>query len=453
MTASDTIAAIATPQGKSALAIIRISGTKALEIFAQCIQEKKCFYKTPARFVRLYLFKDKKNKKIIDQITAIKYPSPHSFTGENMVEIICHGGTFIVREIMGVLLREGAMSASRGEFTRRALENGKIGLMKAEAINGLIESNRTEDLVCAQKLYGEQTHPLEQWRKELIEFIAQLEAGIEFEDENFSISGKEGRKKIKNFIEKLHQDIRKRESIRLLKKGMKVVIAGPVNAGKSTLFNLLVGYSRVIVHSEPGTTRDNISEQIQIGGQDFQLIDTAGLRDTVHEIEREGIIRSKIALKEASIIIWVTDVENPLYEEELREIVSKKDKNIICVLNKVDLNNGREKLLALKKASIKTIPVSLKDKINIDKLFSSIERKTKEISKRSELPELLFNERHEEIGKLLENQLRKAMAEWGRPEIVAHHLKKGLVHMEELFGHINAEEIMNTIFEKFCIGK
>jgi tRNA modification GTPase len=455
MTAPETIAAIATPRGKSALAIIRISGTKAFEVFARCIQEKDNFNKTPARFIKLFLFCDTKSKKPIDQITAIKYPSPHSFTGENMVEILCHGGPVIVREIMGVLLGAGAKAASRGEFTRRALENGKISLMKAEAIRGLIESTCESDLFCAQKLYGEQTHPLEQWRKEIIEFLAQLEAEIEFDEENFnsSTSWEEGKKKIEDFIDKLHKDIKKRERIHLLKKGLKVVIAGPVNAGKSTLFNLLVGYNRVIVHREPGTTRDTISEQIQIDGQDVQLIDTAGIRDTTHEIEQEGIKRSRVALKEANIVIWVTDAETRLGEEEVKELKANKEKNLICILNKIDINNGTEKVQALNTASIKSIPVSLKNNINIEKVFSSIEKKIHKIGEKSEMPELLFNERHEAIGKLLESQLRKAIAEWGRPEIAAHHIKKGLIHLEELFGHINAEEIMNTVFEKFCIGK
>jgi tRNA modification GTPase len=453
MAAQETIAAIATHQGKSALAIVRISGTKAFEVFARCIQEKDHFYKTPARFIKLYLFSDTKSKKLIDQITAIKYTAPHSFTGENMVEVFCHGGPVIVREIMGVLLGAGAKVASRGEFTKRALENGKISLMKAEAIRGLIESTSEPDLFCAQKLYGEQTHPLEQWRKEIIEVLAQLEAKIEFEEENFYISREEGKKKIEGFIDRLHQDIKKRERIHLLKRGISAVIAGPVNAGKSTLFNLLVGYNRVIVHREPGTTRDNISEQIQIDGQDVQLVDTAGIRDATHEIEREGIIRSRKALKGASIVIWVTDAETRLGEEELMEMKSNKDQKLICILNKIDINNGREKILALNKASIKSIPVSLKKNINIEKIFSSIEKKIQEIGEKAEMPELLFNERHEAIGKLLESQLRKAMAEWGRPEIAAYHIKKGLIHLEELFGHINAEEIMNTVFEKFCIGK
>ena len=455
MAATETIAAVATPKGKSALAVLRISGTDAFEISVRCIKEKCLFKKTPSRLIRLYLFKDPASERLIDQITAIKYPSPQSFTGEDMVEIICHGGPLIVQEILEALLYAGARSASRGEFTRRALLNGKIDILKAEAIQGIIESDSEINLLCAKKLYGGGKHPLEQWRKELIEQLARIENEIEFEEDISTIdTGIEGKTKIENFINQIKYDIEKRKKNRLIaEKGKKVVIAGPVNAGKSTLFNMLVGYNRVIVHSEPGTTRDIISEKIRMHGHDIQLFDTAGIRETAHGIEREGIERSREAIEGAGIIIWVTDAAEPLGEEELQELIANKDKNLLCVMNKIDKNNGEEKLTKLEKTSIKPIAVSLKNKINIEKLFFSIGEKIEEINKQIEIPDLLLNERHEAIGKLLEKELLKAKEEWGRPEIAAHHIKRGLTHLEELFGHTNTEEIMNMIFEKFCIGK
>jgi len=451
----ETITAPATPQGKSALAVLRVSGPDAFIITARCIKEKNIFEKTPSRYIRLYIAKDPISGKPIDQITGIKYSSPQSFTGEDMVEIICHGSQLIIKGIFYALISAGARSATGGEFTRRALLNGKINIMKAEAIRGLIESSSEAELRCAQKLYGGIAHDLELWRKELIELLGGIETRIEFEEtDRVSDTALEGKKKIEDFMRQLKKDIEKREKIHIIENGIKVVIAGPVNAGKSTLFNKLVGQNRAIVHSEPGTTRDIVSERLWIHGHEIQLIDSAGIRKTEHEIEREGVERSREAIKGAGVVIWVTAADEQLSQEELREIIAKRENNnTICVINKTDKNEGREKGVAIENAAIETIKVSLKEDKNINKLVSKIVKKIVEIKEKTEMPDLLLNARHEAIGRALYNEILLAQDEWERPEIAAYHLKNGVAYMDEFFGKINSEEVINNIFKDFCIGK
>lgn len=455
MAESITIAAAATIPGKSALAVLRISGADAFEITTRCIKEKTLFEKAPPRYVHIYIAKDPTNERTIDQITAIKYSSPRSFTGENMVEIICHGGQFIIKEIFNAIINAGARSATGGEFTKRAVLNGKISLMKAEGIRGLIESSSDIDLLCAQKLYRGTAHnALEKWRKELMELLVGIEAQIEFgETDSVADTGKEEKKKIEDFLFRLNKDIEKREKIHSIENGINVVIAGPVNAGKSTLFNTVVGYNRVIVHSEPGTTRDTVSERLLFHGNEIQLIDSAGIRHTNHEIEKEGIARTRNAIKKAGILVWVTAADERFGEEEMQELIANKDKNPLCVLNKIDKNDGREKSIALKKERIETVSVSLKKNMNINQLISKIEKKIIKTKQQIEIPDIFLNARHEEIGKLIYKEILLARNAWERPEVAVYHLKNGISFMDEYFGKVHSEEIMNKIFKDFCIGK
>ncbi|MGA2506673.1 MAG: tRNA uridine-5-carboxymethylaminomethyl(34) synthesis GTPase MnmE [Chitinispirillaceae bacterium] len=450
-----TIVAAATPQGKSALAVLRVSGSDAFKIFARCIKEKRLFQKTPPRYVQLYIAKDPTNQKTIDQITAIKYSSPRSFTGEDMVEIICHGSKIIVKEINYAIINAGARPAIGGEFTRRALLNGKINLMKAEAIRGLIESDNEAELLCAQKLYsGSANKFLENWKDKIIEQLSKIEAQIEFEEtDNISSFALEGKKKIEYFLLQIKQDLKKREKIRAIKNGLKVVIAGPVNAGKSTLFNKLVGYKRAIVHSEPGTTRDTISERLIIKNNEIQLIDSAGIRKAEHEIEQEGIARSRTAIKKSNVIIWMTAADEIFGEDEIQELVSIRGKNLICVINKIDKNSGKEKVIKLNKEAIDTIRISLKENKNIDQLVSEIEKKVGDLKQKIAVPDFLLNTRHEKIGKLIYKEISLARKDWERPEIVSYHFKKAISFMDEYLGKTHSEEIINKIFNDFCIGK
>ena len=449
-----TIAAIATPNGKSALAIIRISGPEAFEIVSECLINKEKFKTAAANIVSLYTIIDPQTKISLDEVTLIKYSAPRSFTGENMVEIICHGGPRIVEEISEALLASGASPAGRGEFSKRAYANGKIDLLRAEAIRGIIESTGDMDLACARKLYKKEKCDLDEWRNKLIGVYAQIEADIEFNEvEEIVEKSDKNKETIKELICVLEKEIKKRKKINNVENFIQIVIAGPTNAGKSSLFNLLLEKERSIVHHEPGTTRDIIRERILIGGYQAMLIDSAGIRDTKHEIEQEGIRKSKEALESAGIIIWVTGANESFSNEEIDELRSLGGKELICAINKTDLLERKMKKEILKEFNIDAVEISIKERKNVEKVITKIEEKIKQIYHQIEVPDFLLNKRQEEIGSRVKGQLENAINSWDSIEIAAYHLKKGIDLFEEIYGKIDSEEILNAIFSKFCIGK
>lgn len=454
MKQSKTIAAIATPNGKSALAIVRLSGPKAFEIASRCVLEKKKLKTAPDRCIFLYTVIDFKTKTPLDEATVIKYTEPKSFTGENMVEIICHGGPRIVEEIAASLLAAGATSAGRGAFSQQAHANGKIDLLKAEAIRGMIESMGDIDLACARKLYKNEQQIFIKWRMVLIDLYAKVEADIEFAEEQEIAEKKEkSMEETNEIIDVLEKEIKKREKIKNVENFIKIVIAGPTNAGKSSLFNLLLGQERSIVHTEHGTTRDIVSERVCICGYQAMLIDSAGIRQTKQEVEKEGILRSRAAMENAGIILWVTEANKAFSNEEIDEIRNLGSKETICVINKTDISTGKSKKDVMDSIKIGAILISIKDKKNIEGIIEKIGAKLKDIHEKIEVPDIFLNQRQEETGIALRKELCCARNEWKRPEIAAHHLKNGINLLDELFGKTDNEEILNKIFSSFCIGK
>lgn len=454
MTDQPTIVAVATPPGIGALAILRVSGPESHPIVCSIAKNAEKFMEEPARAVGLFTFINPENKKPIDEGTVIKYLAPRSFTGEDMVEIICHGGKRVVEELMAALIVSGAKPAGRGAFTRRALENGKINLMKAEAIRGMIESRSEAELLCAKKMYDGETRGIMEWRERIVSLLSDLEVEIEFE-EDVHVTGKKvrGKEQIKSLISAMREDLKKREKFTTMEQGITVVIAGPANAGKSTLFNTIVGFRRAIVHHEPGTTRDLVSEGIRVNGHDLVLIDSAGLRETTHEVEISGINFSRKAIVHADIILWVTAADEPLTEKEKEEICSLAGKTTIGVINKNDRADGTGKMLFMKQKNIETVSISLKNEKNGSLIVPLIEKAVEAIFSTLELPERFLNKRHEQQGKNAVKQLQKAQKEWKHPEIAAHFLKKGITELDEIMGTTNPEEILNRIFDSFCIGK
>ena len=450
-----TIVAQSTPPGTGALGLIRISGEEAFTVFLKTVMQTERFEKTPPRQISLYTLMDKEKKQVIDEVTAIKYTSPRSFTGENMIEIICHGGMVIIREIIDVLIRCGAQQAGRGAFTRRALENGKVDLLRAEAIQGIIESSNEPELLCAQKMYDGKTNALISIKEKILNIQSELEAEIEFgEEEHISENRETGREIIRNTIREFEKEIWMREKITNLNGGIRIVITGPTNAGKSTLFNTILGYQRAIVHHEPGTTRDIVSEKILINSHEIQLIDCAGIRAASHEVERQGIIKTRSAINTAHLVLWVTAANEAFSENEKQEILAlPKGKMIVGIINKIDAADKAIKATFFETEGIIHCSTSLKNKENVDAVVTIIKKEIDSISSSIEIPELILNKRHEEIGKKIVYNLTKAEQEWNRAEIAAHYLKNALLSLEEIFGVANNEEMINRIFSKFCIGK
>jgi tRNA modification GTPase len=450
-----TIVAQSTPPGTGALGLIRISGEDAFTVFLKIVMQTERFEKTPPRQISLYTLMDKEKKQVIDEVTAIKYTSPRSFTGENMIEIICHGGKVIIREIIDALIRCGAQQAGRGAFTRRALENGKVDLLRAEAIQGIIESTNEPELLCAQKMYDGKTNSLISIKEKILNIQSELEAEIEFgEEEHISENRETGREIIRNTIRDIEKDIWMREKITNLNGGIRIVITGPTNAGKSTLFNTILGYQRALVHHEPGTTRDIVSERILINSHEIQLIDCAGIREASHDVERQGIIKTRSAINTAHLILWVTAANEAFSENEKQEIRAlPKGKMIVGIINKIDAADKAIKATFFETEGIINCSTSLKRKENVDAVVTLIKNEIDYISSSIEIPEIILNKRHEEIGKQIVHNLTKAEQEWNRAEIAAHYLKNALLSFEEFFGVANNEEMINRIFDKFCIGK
>jgi len=326
-------------------------------------------------------------------------------------------------------------------------------LLKAEAINGIIESTGDMEIANARKMYFQEDVPIKEWKEKLKEICATIETIIEFEEDNNLGSKENGIEKTKKIIGEIEKEIKKREIIKNVDNTGIVVIAGPVNAGKSSLFNVLLGKNRSIVHREPGTTRDLVSEHVWICGYLLKLIDSAGIRETDVEIEKEGIIRTKGVAKEAGIVLWVTESNMPFSENEIKEIKETGKEKIICVINKIDQGNEKEKRAEAESLGLHTIAFSVKEKKNIDSVCEIIGKKQKEIYDNTESANAFFNQRQEAIGMALYKELCAARDCWRQPEIAAFHLKKGLDCIDEIYGKTDAEEILEEVFKTFCIGK
>ncbi len=448
-----TVAALSTPGGRGALAVIRITGSASYSSFSSIIKEIERFKNCSAKTVHLYSVIDG-DDSVVDEITAIKYTGPKSFTGEDMVEIMCHGGPVIIKKILERLYAIGVEPAAKGEFTRRAFLNGKMDLLKAESIRSLIDSNTDIHLRSAQKAYqGKQRESVEYYRNTFIDLLSTLESRIEFEEEDDIREGSFSEiETFKNVIQKIEKEIFNGERVKSFDQGFTVALAGPANAGKSSLFNTILGYERSIVHDMPGTTRDSVSEQMEFNGTVIRILDCAGLRDTTDIIEQKGISITKSALQRSHAVIWVTSSEEKLQEDEKKEILEVKGK-ILLVLNKMDICSSEEKRNFCKFNKIPFVEVSIKEGNNLNELFDSFSKVINGIVDEIECPDLITNDRHLTIIKSVHQETVESLKHIDRIEIAAHYLKKAMEALEELCGYTTSEEVLNNVFGKFCIGK
>ncbi|KMQ51828.1 GTPase and tRNA-U34 5-formylation enzyme TrmE [Chitinispirillum alkaliphilum] len=449
----NTIVASATPPGKGALAVIRLSGSRANTIVAEIIKEKEKFKRTEERKIALYTVIDK-NGGIIDEVIAVKYISPVSFTGEDMVEITCHGSSLITKTIIEQTYRYGAQAASPGEFTRRAFDNKKIDLMKAEAIQALIDSTTSLQYETAKRAYtGKSREKIEEYKSEIIEILSQIEAVIEFgEEDDIHDSNTEITSILDNLKRRLAEEYSRATRIKQFENGLSVLLAGPVNAGKSSLFNKILGYERSIVHNSAGTTRDSVSESVNINGQKIRITDSAGLRETENEIENMGIEITRKEIKEAHLVIWVTSAEEPFENQELN-MIENLGKNCVSVINKIENGDKYKKRDQLEKMGVEYITLSVKENINTDGMIKKIQHSINEIINNVQLPDIISNERHQKIVERIIENLSLAKENICREEIAAFYVRKNLETIEEICGYTTSEEVLNNIFSNFCIGK
>jgi len=459
-----TICAIATSPGMGAIATIRLSGEKALEIadtiFHSPKSGKKLVDQQPNT---LHFGSITDGKELIDEVVVSIFRAPHSFTGEDVVELTCHGSVYIQQRILQLLITKGARMALPGEFTQRAFLNGKMDLSQAEAVADLIAStNRAAQKVAINQMRGGFSSELTNLRGELLHFIAMIELELDFSEEDVEFADRE---QLKKLVAKIETILRKlKDSFQLgnvIKNGIPVAIIGDTNVGKSTLLNALLNEEKAIVSDIHGTTRDVIEDVVNIHGTAFRFFDTAGIRETTDAIETLGIERSYSKLDQATVVILVVDTQNDF--EVVASRIAKirerlNDQHLIIAANKVDRGSA-ETISGLKKMKLlsneKLVFIAAKQKTNLDQLISEMQHVIS-LESISEDAVIVTNVRHfEALSKALESieRVQVGLENLISGDFLAQDIRECLLYLGEITGEISNDEILGHIFKNFCIGK
>ena len=456
-----TIAAISTAPGIGGIGIIRMSGEKCFEIL-----EKMFIQKNPQPIEEIEGYKIKygkivnpKTNKIIDEVLVSYFKEPKSYTAENMCEINSHGGIVVLREILEVCLSCGAVLAEPGEFSKRAFLNGRIDLTQAEAIIDLINAkSKIEAQESANQLEGYFSKKIEEIRKILLDLMVDIEANIDYPEYDIEeVSYKKAEDTLLKVENKLINLSKTFENGKIIKEGIKLAIIGSPNAGKSSLLNKILKEDRAIVTDIEGTTRDLIEEQIIVEGIPFKIVDTAGIRETDNKIEKIGIEKSKKAALQSDVIIAVFDNSKQLQPQDKKIIEIIKNKKAIIVFNKIDLNVDKlSQDEEIKKLNKKIIYISAKNDIGIEEIY-------KELGKMFELNDfelgndvLITNIRHQDLIKKAIISTKESIEELRKQEaidIISIKIKEILENLGEITGNNVSEDLINSIFSKFCLGK
>ena len=445
----DTICALATGSGLGAIAIIRVSGSETINI---C---KKVFSKNIADVKSHTIHFGTINNKVgvIDEVLLSIFRNPHSFTGEDVIEISCHGSVFIQQQILQLLTENGARMANPGEFTLRAFINGKMDLSQAEAVADLIASeNKKAHQIAINQMRGGFSDDLKKLREQLINFASLIELELDFSEEDVEFANREQFNELLLLIkEKLTKLIDSFQLGNVIKNGIPVAILGAPNVGKSTLLNTLLNEDRAIVSEIAGTTRDTIEDVINIEGMQFRFIDTAGLRDTKDTIEKMGIRKALEKAEKAKVIIFLLDATADFKAQEKEIIKIKKLQNkMLVVVNKTDLNPNICE--TLKKKNYLFISAKNKDGIKdlTNTLISIIDPNL------SSDETIISNSRHqEELSKTLVEIIAviQGLNNDISGDLLAINIRQALYHLGLITGEVTTDDLLGNIFSKFCIGK
>ena len=452
----DTIAAISTPRGEGGIGIIRISGDKSFEILDKIFNTKNPnrdlgFYKFNYGFIH-------DNGKIIDEVMAVRMKAPKTYTCEDVVEINCHGGHLISEKVLELVLKNGARHAEQGEFTKRAFMNGRIDLSQAEAVMDIIQGKTEKSIsLSLEQLRGDLRDKIGSFKKALLDVTAHVNVVLDYPEEGIDDPLPSNlRENLENVYAEAERLITSYEKGKKIKEGIKTVIAGKPNVGKSTLLNSLLKEERAIVTHIPGTTRDVIEEIINIKGIPLVLTDTAGIRKTEDIVENIGVEKSKKFIENADLVLLVLDASRELESEDrdVIEEIQNNNKKTIVLLNKIDL----ERKIELDEFGLENIlEISAKDNIGIEdmeeRIYSYIvEEKVEDSSEKL----IITNIRHKTALEKTKDAIRNIFEtiDAGMPmDLISVDLKEALDSLSEITGEISSEDILDHVFGNFCVGK
>jgi tRNA modification GTPase len=447
----DTIIALATPLGRSGIGVIRLSGEDSLPTIRKLVRDKN--FNPKPRFVALKNIYDLETNEILDEAVITYFQSPQSFTGEDIIEISGHGSPVILRQIIDSCLKLNARMAEAGEFSLRALANGRLNLSQAEAIRDLIDAQSAASArQSIRQLRGELSNELQPLKDNLLDVIVVLESSLEFvEDDLPAIQARNIKEKLVKIIAKLEKKASTFQAGKLLREGLRVALVGRPNVGKSSLFNALLGHERAIVTAIAGTTRDQLREKFTIKNIPISLIDTAGLRETSDTVESIGVERSKRTMADADLIVVLLDGSENLTIEDTDIFDQVKDLNYLIAINKSDLEQTKIKL----DQKVKLLPISAKTGEGLDELQNAIIEPFA-TNNLENTGFLISDARHFDLLRrsILEIEASiHLIDEQASEEIILIGLHNGLRFLGEITGETTNEDVLTQIFSTFCIGK
>ena len=467
---TETIVALATPSGAGAIAVIRISGKDAITIASSVFESVSGKNIAAQKTHTIHLGHIVDDSKVLDQVLLSIFKNPNSYTGENSVEISCHGSTFIQQQIIQLLLRKGARMAQAGEFTLRAFLNGKLDLSQAEAVADLISSdNEASHQIAMQQMRGGFSNEIAKLREELLNFASLIELELDFAEEDVEFADRTQFHELVNRIEFVLKRLIDSFAIgNVIKNGIPVAIVGEPNVGKSTLLNALLNEERAIVSDIAGTTRDTIEDELNIGGIGFRFIDTAGIRETLDVVESIGIQKTFEKIEQAQVVLYLVDGLELMADGALEALIlalnktqnQYPQKTILTIINKKDLISDTvivaiNEKLTTNNQQPKTIFISAKEKTGVDELKNTLLSFVNTGALRNN-ETIVTNSRHydsllkalDEIQKVkfgLESNLSS--------DLMALDIKEALYYFGEITGQVTNDELLGNIFANFCIGK
>ena len=459
----ETIAAISTAMGNGGIGIIRMSGENSFKILSKIFIDAKGnslnLDKIKGYSIKYGYIIDSKNNRKIDEVLVSFFINPNSYTKENMCEINSHGGVIVEKLILEQCLKNGAVLAEPGEFTKRAFLNGRIDLSQAESVIDIINSkSQLEAKASVEQLQGVLSEKIKKIRHNLLDLMADIEAQIDYPEYDFEdLEENKIIKVLQNEKEDLKELENSFESGKILKEGIKTAIIGKPNAGKSSLLNSILKEERAIVSEIEGTTRDTIEEQITINGIPLKIIDTAGIRKTNDKIEEIGVNKALKILDEAELVLAIFDNTKELTKEDIEILNLIKDKKAIILLNKIDIKeNNLENTEEILNVNKKIIKISAKTSDGFEELYKEIERLFNINELNSENGTIITNIRHKNQISMAYNSIEKAIEDVKKNmplDLISINIINTLNDLGKITGENVTEDIINEIFSKFCLGK